>query len=475
MRVFLLCLLLGTHALMFKASAAAEFEPDFSGPLSTEIPSDVDNALKNALLEQGRLQAAHRLFEKHAWQTFIALNWPLNEQGDLQPEPGAAGAPRWTTWSEIYEVFKQDGSAPDPWGQAQRTLPPLTNIELPRTEDQSLPYPDIASGAARVLHNLSSTAAFTILDEVNQAFSNALWDQNGNLVHYEVLINQEQYDYIVDNQLYHVDGQIDYLQQHGRLSFPVGQFGTTQKGAIEIKLAWKQLDPDADDPSRYLTQIAYIPSGPEQPRWVPVQMGLVGFHIAQKTAGSPQWIWSTFEHIDNVEVDMLAHARVKGESVPLRPAFNNPDCAWCAVNVPPQPDADGTRRTQVMRLISVPPATRKLNQQVQQLLAQADSKLAYYELIGVQWPTQPDKPPERGMAFPGAVVNKSGGEPFPVYLLNSVMETYVQTGNQPADRMPGAVSSRHRTVFATESCMGCHAAAPHDDFSWIMIKARAQR
>ena len=45
MRVFLLCLLLGTHALMFKASAAAEFEPDFSGPLSTEIPSDVDNAL----------------------------------------------------------------------------------------------------------------------------------------------------------------------------------------------------------------------------------------------------------------------------------------------------------------------------------------------------------------------------------------------------------------------------------------------
>src|SRR4029078_13734279 len=29
-------------------------------------------------------------------------------------------------------------------------------------------------------------------------------------------------------------------------------------------------------------------------------MGLVGFHIAQKTKEFPEWIWSTFEQVDNV-------------------------------------------------------------------------------------------------------------------------------------------------------------------------------
>src|SRR6202042_1818553 len=31
-----------------------------------------------------------------------------------------------------------------------------------------------------------------------------------------------------------------------------------------------------------------------------VTMGLIGLHIAQKTATRPQWIWSTFEHVDTV-------------------------------------------------------------------------------------------------------------------------------------------------------------------------------
>ena len=30
------------------------------------------------------------------------------------------------------------------------------------------------------------------------------------------------------------------------------------------------------------------------------KMGLVGLHIVQKTPIRPQWVWSSFEHIDNV-------------------------------------------------------------------------------------------------------------------------------------------------------------------------------
>ena len=31
-------------------------------------------------------------------------------------------------------------------------------------------------------------------------------------------------------------------------------------------------------------------------------MGLVGLHIVSKTPARPQWIWSTFEQVDNVPV-----------------------------------------------------------------------------------------------------------------------------------------------------------------------------
>ena len=46
-------------------------------------------------------------------------------------------------------------------------------------------------------------------------------------------------------------------------------------------------------------------SGPGEPSWKAVTVGLVGFHIAQKTETSPQWIWSTFEHVDNLATNRL--------------------------------------------------------------------------------------------------------------------------------------------------------------------------
>ncbi|MBV7333045.1 hypothetical protein KFU94_33410 [Chloroflexi bacterium TSY] len=35
-----------------------------------------------------------------------------------------------------------------------------------------------------------------------EAFKGPLWDQNGVEVRYEILMNREEYDYIVDNKLY---------------------------------------------------------------------------------------------------------------------------------------------------------------------------------------------------------------------------------------------------------------------------------
>jgi hypothetical protein len=60
-----------------------------------------------------------------------------------------------------------------------------------------------------------------------------------------------------------------------------------------------------------------------------VTVGLVGMHIGHKSKTSPQWIWSTFEQVDNLDVDAVAHPK-------LNPSFVDPNCPMCAVNQQPQ-------------------------------------------------------------------------------------------------------------------------------------------
>lgn len=457
-------------------AAGPAFDPNRAVPLSPTIPADVDPAIRDDLVARGALQLAHRLFEQQQWAAFVALNWPVDEAGAPRPALGDAGRPAWTDWIETYQVFKPDGAEPDPWDGATRSLPLADSVQVPIPDDSlPVPLPTVDSRDARVLHNLSSIQKLNVADEVDQAFSFSVFDQNGNPAYYESLLNRVEYDYIVGNRLYEAGGLADYVAKAGKLTFPAGRFAGNVAGAIELKLAWRVLDPAKDDFSRYLTQPAYVATGPGQPAWTPVTVGLVGFHIAQKTETSPQWIWSTFEHVDNVAVDRLETiTTADGETKPLRPSFADPDCEWCAVNTTTAPGADGVRRTQVARLMPIAKQTAALNAQMQAALAAEGSKLRFYEMVGTQWPTDPAAPPESGAAFPGAVANLAGGKPLTVYLANSVMETFSQVGNLPAAAQPRSVSTSDRVVFGNGSCMGCHSSSPYD-FSWIMTKAQPKR
>jgi hypothetical protein len=153
-------------------------------------------------------------------------------------------------------------------------------------------------------------------------------------------------------------------------------------------------------------------------------------HIGHKSETSPQWIWATFEQVDNLDVDQVAHPK-------LRPSFFNPDCPICTVNVQPQVDPN-TRlypRTpvQASRTIPIPADKVALNAQAQAVLAKQGSVWQYYQLIDTQWPTVPSsKPPAWNSGLSQAVSNKPGGQPTPVFLTNITMETYFQSGNQPA-------------------------------------------
>jgi hypothetical protein len=459
-------------------------EPRGGRLLTPELPADVNRAEQARLTSLGQYPAVQRLFDAQSWQSFIALNWPQTSSGQPAPRLTDAGSLYWETFSESYEVFKTGGAPPDPYGTARQTLPPLDGSDrVDRGTDL------LSAQGHRLLFNLSSTGNLNVLDEVNQAFSSPLWDQNGNVVHYEVLLNRAEYDYITQNELYNLDGQAAFFAQHGAAKFPSGSFTTGTVGAVELKLAWRILT-DADVPSRYLTRPAFIVVG-EPPVWVEVQAGLVGMHIANKTESSPQWIWSTFEHVDNLDVDASLAFGPNGASHPRLPSFYDPGCEYCPVNVVPRPDASGRYKTQVSRAVEIPEATAAFNREMQALLGGLGSPLQYYELINTQWPTEPAAPPAPIDRYPDNITNKSGGKPAPVFLVNAVMETYFQGGasgsrvglvvngqdagaipstnggNTPLEHAEGFCRSvgedcgdaGANLVSSTESCMGCHSSA----------------
>jgi hypothetical protein len=428
----------------------------FPAPLSSALPFDVDEARVGRLVSDGRIAAAQRLFEVLAWQTFVALSWPSDEQG--RPLPGAAGdqqnsSPRaWEFWIRGSQVFKPKGAPPDPFGSvpegAERTHPAMVKIK----------------GAWR--QNL-------VADQNLQAFSGPLVDQNGHWVRYEVLLNDVEYDYIVANRLYNQEGQAEFLRTNA-IDFPAND-GIARHGAIEVKLAWKEMGP-ADIRSRFFVRTGTV-LNQDTGKYEQRELGLVGMHIAMRTRSSPTWIWSTFEHVDNVRVKE-PELVVDGRLLQHRPSFYNPDRPTDVPNVLPPPNVPGTNPTgwsealttnpvQVVRVIPIDPGTEALNAAVQSLLAREGSVFQYYELIGTQWPSRPFAPaiPGGQGSAPESIIRKTTGEVLPVYLTNMTMETYFQKGVQPAgpleqdDRLAPGMSPDNTPVFGTESCVGCHYSA----------------
>ena len=245
-----------------------------------------------------------------------------------------------------------------------------------------------------------------------------------------------------------------------------------------------------DDRNRFLWRYVRVihggsgsgASGTPVPDPIPVPLGMVGMHVAVRTRSSPQWIWATFEHVDNVAVNDLTRVTLPdGTTHRLRPLFNNPDRPADPVNIQPEPnikpdpdtgkftdwdEAKTTTPVQVFRVLPVPPATAELNGIVQGQLRAAGSVLQYYELIGVQWPVEPQVPafPSGMKSAPESVVFKVPGHVVPTFVANTTMETYFQGGNQQAggqerDNRPPKNSDDPTLIFATESCAGCHYSA----------------
>ncbi|MEQ8391894.1 MAG: hypothetical protein RIB30_12945 [Thalassospira sp.] len=334
-----------------------------------------------------------------------------------------------------------------------------------------------------------------------QSSGDVLVDQAGNFVLFEARINPVARDYILSKGLETKDGRAAFAKSGAAIDFPIGHMdrvadlaqpvlvangdddaGTKPAapaiplsapgvmGAQLLKFAWRILPDDPDDNAQdvgtgraYYTRPARISLGIDQtldgqPKCLDVTVGLVGLHIVQRVASGngDRWIWSSFEHVDNVP--LAANARRPNSIITDDPfadgclAPDETDQAYAfygggtakggAANQSIAGDIRWADTRPFARPVSggalVPPdivrcwrlfsGTAETNFVWQNKLA--GTVWQNYMLLGTQW------------------IGNPGGAPFgvgevPRYLTNSALESFMQ----------------HQS---DATCLGCHSRASTD-------------
>lgn len=397
--------------------------------------------------------ARQRNFDFFGWQEFVALNWPADAEGrpiagkTIGQEPRARRV--WQGFMGPSAVFLPGGAEP--------TWRPGAGIDVSQQSKSS-------GGTAFI-----DATYFPVVDRSN------------NFIVFTLGMNKVMFDYIVANKLHSVAGQrtpdCRTADGTGRrlIQFPAG--------AVEVKAAWRIFpgEPSAAEARQlaryhhYATsvRIKAINSATGKERVEPVNLALVGFHVAQKTAAEHQWTWATFEHVDNL---------ASGGGFPSTFATEGPPTRSNLPPIPPGGMWDPARPlkphdrpyiwardmsagyaagnawtpTVIARQNPIPSAADSpgLNAQWQAALRErvSGSPWANYQLISVQWPTAPGQP--RACAD----LTNPTGQPAPRILANIPIEVYNQ---------------RDRHGVAASSCIDCHSKAftrngDYADFSYLL-------
>jgi hypothetical protein len=429
------------------------------------------------------IENRQRGFDFYSWLTFIALDAPADN-----PRGIATSRPETRTVWEDGKNFKQ-----------------LLEVMLPGDVAPKWDQKPIPAACRSQYERDKSLMIVPMIEEsFNQPFKTGpLIDQQNNYAIFDILMNRAMFDYIVEHHLYSQKGQSSDANAALKIDFPSGHHDPTgggDPGAIMLKVSWKVLTP-SDDKSRFhhVEALVAMPATPDEqsdPPCLRRTLGLVGFHIVHKTTTRPQWIWTSFEHVDNVPEQQEVDAHNADPATHrLKSSYNfyDPSCsaANCPVNeTPPHPwDPEASnqlqfRRTsdgrilfnsQITRVVPLTEATKAMNARFQAILD--GTVWRHYMLISTQWPSAFPCTGDHSVAA-NAPVPKTDFEkqpdmncsPAPTYLANSTLETYSQ-GTIP---------------LASSSCMACHGNATsyqrprqpgetyfnQSDFTFMLEKAR---
>ena len=227
-------------------------------------------------------QSPFPFFDDYSWRSFVALNWPgLTGAGNRgMPDRSrafgdAAGARVWTTWKARFEIFQPGGAVPSAWNSYGGENP-------------------CGTGFANDVPTLSSFSAFGDFNQAVFSLSqvgNPLIAQNQTYARYEVRVNEAEFNSIIDHKWYEAANL-------PTAATPV-PFNT---GSTEVKAAWRILGPadTAAIRARYFVMPQAQVFDAREGKCTLQDIALVGFHIVTKTPHRKQWIWSSFEHVDNV-------------------------------------------------------------------------------------------------------------------------------------------------------------------------------
>ena len=384
----------------------------------------------------GLAPATQTRFDAFSWQSFVALNWPADGAGN--PLPGGFGdnptAPRvWEGWTNAAVLFWSD-SAAAPCATLRARTP---------------------GGRGKVLWQMAKNGSVINPHATfDEAVGGPLLDRNLNFAVFEKVVSPDEAQYVRDSSLTTIQGQA----AADTINFPPGFYADKKLmtggrvGSMEVKAAWRILDPAAgDDSTRYYHQQALIAvpaenSASGQAFCISAMVGLVGLHIIHKTQDFGAWVWSTFEHEDNAPT--CAGGGACGDST-VRYSFYNMACANCQVNTPLKNNqflsdsnfiwntsppygsryaTDSLYGSQITRTDSVYVPTDSMNAMWRAKLG--NSVFRHYRLIGSQWQA----------IVPGYPKNDTSEAP-PI-LGNTALESFIPT---------------------TSNCIGCHTFATTAD------------
>jgi hypothetical protein len=330
----------------------------------------------------GAPKASFEQAAQFAWEEFIALNWPAGPQNGKPGQrdtpsstcrfgdPSCGGPVVWQTFRGKVEIFPGNHTPPDTMGNAMYGPPP----GYPGSQgDASWGYDSLPTYnyqdpvPACDANQNTDPAPWVNLDETDQITLDNMYagvvDPNsspGNsspqLIRFLAKANRVQYTYVARNS----DPKDRTKQWWGHIPRGVvnqtknylmtneasppqdsSQYVSLPNGTIEIKAAWRPLNPAETASGRFHAQTVRFyelgSNGNFSRCYRDAIWGLVALHIIQKTPTAPYFIYATFEQADNILTTQASAIEDAEGNIVASPEPPTPTTPQTCLKDPPPP------------------------------------------------------------------------------------------------------------------------------------------
>ncbi|MGB8843093.1 MAG: hypothetical protein WCC64_18715 [Aliidongia sp.] len=446
--------------------------------ISPDVPHDVPTGA-NASIQDVAI---------FAWREFIALNWVARDPAvtglrgrpdvnadflTVRPDKdGSFPLLVWQTYQHKNELFPPDGK---------------TNPSF----DSPTPHYAYKSKAITAADSGADFTLFNNLDETSEINLCNMFAHDTIRIAYEAKVNRAIFEYANNNKLTDCNDKgicatlvaardktsgmksdktsnlVDFggicSEDPTIVSLPCGNagiHGDAGEGAIEIKAAWRQLTPQEARSGRFYMRKVIFYTGQQYmaQKYHNAVYGLVALHIIHKTQSFPDFVFATWEQVD--DYNDVTNSNTQGLK------FVNIDTT--IKNIP------------VKRAHGIHPEILPVNEAVHQIfkIKSPTTVWQYYKLIGVQ--ATPVNGPPMIAPSPAALATRESY----YYLANIVVET-----NEALQNFFGKIENSSTAPFQNlylhgaqgspfqmGGCQGCHgtqAQAFGGDMSRLIAAAPA--